>query len=137
MPDSLARTGEYTVFGSENCTTPQPDLTLGASDIGWVTEKVSGGDRVTFVATVHNTGTAAASAVKVQFAVDGVEVKTPSIAQIASGAFSRASAVWDAKGRTGDHTVTVTADPANAIAEVAEGNNSASKTFTVKGNKVQ
>jgi hypothetical protein len=137
MPDSLARTGEYTVFGSENCTTPTPDLTLGASDIGWVTEKVTGGDRVTFVATVHNTGTAAASNVKVRFLVDGAEIKTVTIPQIAAGAFSRASAAWDAKGRTGDHTVTVTADPANAIAEVAEDNNSASKTFTVKGNKVQ
>jgi hypothetical protein len=137
MPDSLARTGEYTVFGSENCTTPTPDLAIAPTDIGWVIEKVTGGDRVTFVATVHNTGTAAASGVKVRFFVDGAEIKTPTIAQIAPGAFARASAAWDAKGRTGDHTVTVTADPTNAIAEVAEDNNSASKIFTVKGNKVQ
>ena len=45
--------------------------------------------------------------------------------------------VWNTKGIKGDRTVAVTADPANAIAESDEANNTASRTVTVKGNRVQ
>jgi subtilase family serine protease len=125
------------VFGSENCTTAKPNLAVGASDIGWVTEKVVGGDRVTVVATIHNTGNAAVSGAKAQLAVDGAAIGTPSIPTLAPGSFARVSAVWDAKGQTGDHTVAVTADLGAAIDEVAEDDNAASKTLAIKGNKVR
>ena len=137
MPDSLARTGEYTVFGSENCTTPKPNLVLGAGDLGYVTEKVTGGDRVTIVATVHNAGAAVATGAKVRVAVDGTQVALPTIPSLAPGAFARVSGTWDAKGQSGDHVLSATADPANAIDEVSESDNAASQTITVKGNKVK
>ncbi len=129
MPDSLARTGIYTVKGNENCAVPQPDLAVGANDIG----TYQSGGRVYIATTVHNIGTKDATAVPVRFAVDGVQLSQSSIQSIAAGSFGRATTVWDSRGKAkGTHTITVTADPANAIAESNEGNNAASRTVTTK-----
>jgi subtilase family serine protease len=68
----------------------------------------------------------------VQFAVDGQQFATQTIAKIAKGSFVRLAAVWDSKGQKGSHTFTVTADPANTVPESNEGNNSASKIVAVK-----
>ena len=88
-------------------------------------------------AVVHNTGTATALSTKVRFAVDGVQVGTvQTIGAIAPGGTGRASAVWNTHGQNGQHTITVTADPANAIAESSETNNAVSRTVNVQGSKV-
>lgn len=132
MPDSLARAGSYTVKGNENCVVPQPDLTLAPSDIGTYQYKGQGAKQVIAVAEVHNNGTADASAVAVRFAMDGQTFATQTVARIAKGSFVRLTAGWNSKGAKGSHTLTVTADPANAIAESSETNNSASQTVVVK-----
>jgi hypothetical protein len=132
MPDSLARAGSYTVKGNENCVVPQPDLTLAPSDIGTYQYKGQDGKQVIAVAEVHNNGTADASAVAVRFAMDGQTFATQTVAKIAKGSFVRLTAGWNSKGAKGSHTLTVTADPANAIAESSETNNSASQTVVVK-----
>ena len=131
MPDNLSPTGAYTVKGNENCTVPQPDLTLTANDIGFY--QVSG-NTAYITAIVHNVGTKDASSVPVRFEVDGVQIAQPTIQTIAAGSFARAQAAWDLRGgaKKGTHTVTVTADPANAIAELDESNNSASKALAIK-----
>jgi hypothetical protein len=137
MPDSLARTGEYTVQGNESCSTPQPDLALGSGDLGYFAEKAGSGPRVTLVATVANKGSLAATNVKVRFTVDGQQVgNVQTIPTIAVGSFGRATVQWDTRGANGSHAVVVTADPANAIAESNESNNSTSRTLTVQGSKV-
>jgi subtilase family serine protease len=132
MPDSLARTGAYTVKGNENCTVPQPDLAIAPADIGTYTYKGQGGPQVVVAAVVHNNGTADASAVQVQFAVDGQVFATQTVPNIARGTVARLTAGWSSKGQKGNHTFTVTADPANTVSESNEGNNSASKLVTVK-----
>jgi hypothetical protein len=132
MPDSLARTGAYTVKGNENCTVPQPDLAIAPADIGTYTYKGQGGPQVVVAAVVHNNGTADASAVQVQFAVDGQVFATQTVPNIAKGTVARLTAGWSSKGQKGNHTFTVTADPANTVSESNEGNNSASKLVTVK-----
>jgi subtilase family serine protease len=132
MPDSLARTGSYTVKGNENCTVPQADLTLAPSDIATYTQKGKGGPQVVVAAVVHNAGTADATGVQVQFAADGQTFSTQTIPRIAKGGTVRLTAGWSSKGQKGNHTFTVTADSANAITESNEGNNSASVTVTVK-----
>jgi hypothetical protein len=133
MPDSLARAGSYTVKGNENCVVPQPDLVLSPSDLGTYQYKAPGGTKqIVAVAEVHNNGTADASSVVVQFAMDGQTFATQTVARIAKGSFVRLSAGWNSKGQKGSHTLTVTADPANAIAESSESNNSASQTVVVK-----
>jgi hypothetical protein len=136
MPDSLGRAGSYTVHGNENCTVPMPDLVIASNDIGLFAERVKGGELVTFLVSVHNNGTADANDVKVRFLLDGVQLGVDqTINKLASDSVSSVSVQWSTKGAKGDHTIQVTADPGNAIAESSESNNSASKVFTVKGNK--
>jgi hypothetical protein len=135
-PNSLAPTGEYVVKGNENCSTPQPDLSIGGSDLAVSGLKGSGNQQV-IAAVVHNTGSATASSVKVRVAVDGIQVATDqTIGQIAPGGTGRITVVWDTKGQNGTHTITVTADPANAIAEKDESNNAATRPVVVQGSKV-
>ena len=135
-PNSLAPTGQYVVKGNENCTVPQPDLAVSPSDVGLTGLKGSGNDQVLAV-LVHNVGTATASNIKVRFSVDGSAVAADqTIGQIAAGGTGRAFAVWNTRGQNGTHTVTVTVDPANAIVEKNESNNTASRTALVQGGKV-
>lgn len=136
MPDSLARTGAYTVKGNENCSVPQADLAVTSSDITLSGLKGAGNDQVV-VAVVHNLGTAGAANVPVMFTADGKQFgATQKIASIAAGATARVSAVWNTSGQNGTHTLAVTADPAHAIAESNESNNTGSRTVSVRGSKV-
>ena len=113
---------------------PLPDLTLGASGISFTTVK----DQTTITATVRNEGAAPASGVPVRFTANGAQIgAVQTIASIAAGGSGTAAVVWQTKGLKGDYTIAATADPANAIAESSETNNSASRVATVKGNKVQ
>jgi hypothetical protein len=133
MPNGLAYQGSFGVGG---CQTPKPDLSASSTDISLSGLKGAGHQQVV-VAVVHNLGTATASNVKVSFAVDGTQVgATQTISSIAPGSTGRASVTWDTHGQNGAHTITVTADPANTIAESSESNNTGSRTVTVQGNKV-
>jgi hypothetical protein len=133
MPNGLTYSGSFSVGG---CAVQQPDLAVSGTDITLSGLKGQGNDQVV-VAVVHNVGTAGASNVGVKFAVDGVQVgSTQTIGSIAAGGTGRASVVWNTKGQNGSHTIAVTADPANAIAESNESNNSGLRTVTVKGSKV-
>jgi len=135
-PDGLTPAGEYAVKGNENCSTPQADLAVSSSDLAITGLKGAGNDQVVAV-VVHNTGNAAASSVKVRFAVDGVQVGTDqTIGQILAGGTGRATVNWSTHGLNGTHTLTVTADPANAIAERSESNNAGSRPIVVQGSKV-
>ena len=88
-------------------------------------------------AVVHNAGTRVC---------DGSRCASPStacrsatdqtIGQIAPGGTGRATVVWDTQGQNGTHTITATADPANAIVEKDESNNAASRPASVQGSKV-
>jgi hypothetical protein len=111
-----------------------PDLAVAGSGISFT----AGKDQTTITATVRNLGTVAASGVAVRFTDNGAQIgSVQTIGSIAAGSSATASVVWNTKGLKGDRTITVTADPDNAIAESDEANNSASGTMTVKGNKVQ
>jgi hypothetical protein len=134
MPDSLARTGQYTVFGNENCTVAQPNLTLAAGDLASVNEKAKAGWTVTLVARVRNAGTADAANVRVRLTIDGVQVgAVQSIGRIVAGSFGRASVTWNApREAAGSHAFAASADPDNAIAESSESDNTASTTITLK-----
>jgi hypothetical protein len=137
VPDSLARTGSYTLQGNESCPVPAANLAVSADDVGFVQENGKNGLLVTIVATVHNPGTLDATGVGVRFAVDGQTLGTPTIQRVVAGSFARASVQWNAKQANGDHTVTVTAGPANTVAESNEDDNTASRVITVKGSKVK
>jgi hypothetical protein len=135
-PNTLAATGQYVVKGNENCTVPQPDLALGSSDLALSGLKGAGNEQV-IAAVVHNAGSATVSNVKVRFAVDGVPVgNEQTLGQIAPGGTGRTTVVWDTHGQNGTHTITVTADPANAIVEKDESNNVGARSAVVQGSKV-
>ncbi|MDX6450069.1 MAG: hypothetical protein QOH16_118 [Gaiellaceae bacterium] len=135
-PDNLAPTGQYVVKGNENCAVPQADLAVTGKDLALSGLKGAGNVQVLAV-VVHNVGDAVASNVKVQFSVDGVAVGSPvTIGQIAPGGTGRATTNWDTHGQNGTHTITATADPANAIVEKDESNNAASRAAVVQGSKV-
>ncbi|MGH3129513.1 MAG: CARDB domain-containing protein [Gaiellaceae bacterium] len=112
----------------------RPDLALAPADIAFTTVK----DSTTITATVRNRGQAGASSVAVGFTDNGTQVGTvQTIASIPAGGSGTASVVWSTKQVKGERTIAVTADPANAIVETDETNNTASRIVTVKGNKVQ
>jgi hypothetical protein len=135
-PNTLAPTGQYVVKGNENCTVPQPDLALGSGDLALSGLKGAGNQQV-IAAVVHNAGSAAVSNVKVRFAVDGVPVgNEQTLGQIVPGGTGRTTVVWDTHGQNGTHTITVTADPANAIVEKDESNNVGARSAVVQGSKV-
>ncbi|HVL54052.1 MAG TPA: CARDB domain-containing protein, partial [Vitreimonas sp.] len=119
-------------------TPPLPDLTLASGDISMTTERVNGADRVTIRATVRNVGRADARDVAVRFTDNGRQIgEVQTIAAIPAGGNGTASVVWDTKGLRGERTVAVAADPADAIWESDETNNTASTTVEVRGNKVR
>jgi hypothetical protein len=116
---------------------PAPDLAVASSDITFSPEKIRGDKQVGITATIHNVGRVRASDAKVRFSVDGVEIATQTIRSIPAGGSATASVTWPTKHRDGEHTATVTADPANEIDEESEANNEASRSFVVHGNQVR
>ncbi len=115
-----------------------PDLTLSGGDISLSSEKVTGGDRVTITATVRNVGSEPAADIAVRFTDNGEQIgDVQTISSIPAGGSGTVSVVWDTKHKNGEHTIAVTADPADAIDELDEANNTASIDVLVRGNKVR
>jgi hypothetical protein len=103
-------------------------------------QKVSGGDQVTFSASIENAGLGAAAASAVRFLVDGVQVGADrTLGALGAGARATVtSEAWNAKHQaTGNHTVEVVVDPAGAVAETDEANNRLTGTVYVEGNKIR
>jgi hypothetical protein len=134
---SAVAQGPYSNVASAE-SRPQPDLVVQNIEFG-NGSKVRGADQVTITATIGNVGTAAASNVGVRFAVDGAQLGTDqAIASVVAGGNGTASVVWDLKNvPNGEHTITVTADPAGQIAEDSETNNTGTGKATVQGNKLK
>jgi hypothetical protein len=86
---------------------------------------------------VLNAGNAAASNVGVQF-FDGQTSlgNGNTIATLAPGATQPVTFTWNTRSQNGDHVVAAVADPANTVAESNETNNRATRTVTIRGNKV-
>ncbi|HEV8534886.1 MAG TPA: S8 family serine peptidase [Candidatus Limnocylindria bacterium] len=121
--------GTYTL---RDCA--KPDLTLASGDIAVTGLK----ETTTIAATIRNVGDVGASNVAVRFLVDGAQLGADkTIASIAAGGTGVASTIWDTKHVQGDHVITVVADPASAISEIREDNNSASRIVNVRGNRVR
>jgi hypothetical protein len=115
---------------------PEPDLAVSPDDITFSTQKVVGGDRVTITGRVRNVGEVSASGVTVRISLDGGTL-AEGVVDVPAGGSATVSAVWDTKQQDGEHTITVAADPANELDEADEGNNAASRTVLVRGNKVR
>ncbi len=132
---SLIQAGQLFYFHVHPQSTgnQQPDLIISN-----IVVSQSRPGQATITASVTNNGTAPASNVVVRF-LDGTTLIADSspVASIAAGATAQVSTPWNTRGQNGQHTIVAIADPANTVAESNETNNQASRTVTIRGNKVQ
>jgi hypothetical protein len=92
----------------------------------------------TVTATVGNVGAAGASGAVVRFLVDGASIGEQTLGVLAAGDTASTSVSWSLKGvSNGTHELQAVVDPADAIAEVDEANNTGSRSVVVRGNKVE
>ncbi|MDP8955586.1 MAG: hypothetical protein M3N24_01305 [Actinomycetota bacterium] len=106
-----------------------PDLTVGSITTSGPPRRGRG---VTLTATVPNIGSAPASNVTVKFLENGTQIGAiQTISDIQAGGSGQASVTWLPKSAN-RRTITVIVDPANAIKETREDNNSMTKNFKVK-----
>jgi immune inhibitor A len=114
----------------------QPDLqvtSLVASNT-----QAKQGQKVTFTATVANTGGSSAAASQTRFTLDGsTAVGTVAAGAIDAGSSRQVAVELTTSSLRGDHQMRATADHDAAVAESNEGNNSAVRAFAVRGNKVE
>ena len=126
------------VFSSPELTLPTVEgfSDLLVTNITASNNRAREGEKVTLTATIANTGTADAGPSQTDFLLDGATVlglvETPAIP---AGGTATVLVQWRTAGVKGEHTVRITADTTNLVAESNEGNNAAARTMTVKGNQ--
>jgi hypothetical protein len=101
-------------------------------------KSVREGDKVTIRATVKNDGNASAPPSHTEFLLDSTTVlglvATPTVP---AGGEVVVSVQWDTRSTKGQHTIAVTADRGNVVAESNEGNNTSRLPVNVQGNKTK
>jgi M6 family metalloprotease-like protein len=96
------------------------------------------GHKVTFTATVSNTGGSATEQTLTSFNLDGTTPLGSVVTQpIAPNSSRQVTFDLETASLSGEHFMRATADAGNTEDEFSEGNNSAIRHFTIKGNKVQ
>jgi uncharacterized membrane protein len=109
------------------------ELSVAAGDISFSNETPAENDAVTVTAFVKNTGTKGVSGVTVRFSdiYDNDTVWTADRAvNVSAGGSAGATVTWTAAGG-GRHAMHVEVDPQNAVEEITEDNNRASKEISV------
>lgn len=124
---------EYRVTITPSCARPDLQVTnIKTSD-----NRAREGEKITITATITNAGSVGASASNSEILLDGVTVLgTVDTPTIPAGGMTTVSVNWDTRSVRGEHTMRVTADHTDTVAESDETNNAATFTVTVKGNKV-
>ena len=119
---------------AQTVTSGTPDIKVQAGNLTVSPSVIKDGASATFYAKIENAGTAAASNVKVRFFLGSAQMGEK-IVSLSKGYFSTISQSYAIpKGMTGELTYKVTADPDNAIVELDETNNEATKSVTVQSN---
>jgi len=98
--------------------------------------KAGAGDNARVTATIANQGTAEADASTTAFTVDGSALGNVATGAVPAGGSVDVAIDWPTGGIKGDHVLGATADSTGVVGESAEGNNAATLTVSVKGNKV-
>jgi len=134
---------QYSLLGDPalSFTLPdKPDLTVTADDVAISPENpVEADSLISIDATVENFGLAAAESVDVKltdiFAFGGPD--DIFAGKIAPVRYQQTISVpFSIAGKAGEHTVALAVDPANTIEEADEGNNQASRTFSVGSSRL-
>jgi hypothetical protein len=106
----------------------KPDLAINPSDVTLSKENPRAGDQLKITAMVRNNGEADANA-QLTFMVDGSLIHPIQQVKVPGEGVAKVSVNWLA--REGDHTIVVTVDPANRVAEIKEDNNQATRAINV------
>ncbi len=114
-----AQVAELVVTGT---LAPNPDLTVGG--IAWTPAAPDETSAITLSATVRNAGSGPAPATRVDFAIGGAAAGSADVPALAAGAQAQVSVNAGRKGQ-GSYAVTAVVDPANAVVEQNDANNSA------------
>lgn len=117
--------GSYTLGECQNAELSVSGLTVAG-------EK----DATTISVLVSNTGRSDATGVPVAFSANGAPIGDV-LVDLPAGSSATVTIGWSTKHLRGDFVVTATVDPANAVPELNESDNSVSKLVTVRGNRVQ
>jgi hypothetical protein len=113
---------------------PLPDLTVTNLEA----TSTKGTKSATLTATIANPGAGASSGAVVRFLVDDVAVGDQALGDIGIDGTATASVSWSLRGvSNGAHTIQAVVDPADAIPETDEANNTGTLQVDVRGNKVQ
>jgi hypothetical protein len=113
-----AQAAEVQVIGK---AAPHPDFVV--TGLTWSPASPSEKDAVTVDATVRNAGTATAPASTVQVSVEGAVAGSAPVASLPAGSSATVS-VPVGKRPAGSYTVSAAVDPADAVAELDNSNNS-------------
>ncbi|WP_156044052.1 CARDB domain-containing protein [Cellulomonas sp. HZM] len=123
-----AQVAELQVIGTPSSTPTAPDLQV--SLLATSPSAPTTTTPVTLSANVRNAGTGAATATTVVLTVDGTTAATVAVPALAAGASTTVTAVVGTRA-AGTHAVVATVDPAGAVTESDESNNTATGSFTV------
>ena len=98
--------------------------------------RAGAGDVARVTATIENQGAADAASSITAFTLDGAPLGSAITGTIPAGESLQVAIDWPTAGVKGDHVLGAGADSAGVLAESNEGNNAATLTVTVKGNRV-
>ncbi|MCX7911555.1 MAG: Ig-like domain-containing protein [Dehalococcoidales bacterium] len=101
-------------------TVSTPDIAVGA--ITWTPAEIKPADRMTLAIKIENRGAQAAGAFRIAYYVDGEVSGYSDIGYLNAMSATTLQFIWEVA--SGHHTITVTADAGNQIAEIDETNNS-------------
>jgi hypothetical protein len=123
----ISRSPLYNRYDVSYTPDGKPYLRPGSeSDQRWP----SPGELVTFTAHIFNKGTIASGSFSYKWFIDGVEVHSGTLSSLNPGQETTTTYQWawahtlDSERLLGSHTVRLTVDPGNIIAETYESNNS-------------
>ncbi|MEK6274919.1 MAG: PKD domain-containing protein [Actinomycetota bacterium] len=95
------------------------------------------GEKVTFTATVANSGGSTAAPSQTEFKLEpSTVIGVVATGSIPAGGSQQVAVDLRTNNMQGQHVMRATADVTNVVNESNETNNSAQRTFTIKGNKV-
>jgi immune inhibitor A len=113
----------------------KPDLRV--TNLVASNNKANQGEKVTFTATVENTGASTAGASQTEFKLDGSTViGVVDTGSIPASGSQQVAVELRTSGMQGQHVMRATADINNVVGESNEMNNWGQLPFTIKGNKV-
>ncbi len=126
-----------TVTTNVTAAPPAKKSDLVVANIRAANGKSQGSRYISVTAVVGNIGEAGAGTSRTKFVLDGTTVlATIDTPMLAIGGSVEVTVQWDAKGLSGNHSITVMADDANTVDESNESNNSLAAQYSLKNGRL-